>query len=388
MQSDSFRPCQVTFQPLKAGWDIFYDEEPVLSLGPGFVLVKNEACGICSTDLSRRFLPYPLPQVIGHELISSHNGELHAVEINASHLARHVPADCPYCREGLATHCPERLTLGIDRLPGGFAPYSLVPEGALVPVPPALDLTVASVIEPLAAALHAVSTSLQSDHRKVAVIGPRKLGLLLIAALSMVRQSRSHDFSIHAIVRHERPAALSLALGADHYTSTADAASYDLVFDTTGSPAGFLEALRISRSIVHLKSTHGQTVEGIQGFTEFVVREHRLSVAEKKTEEGPVIESLQELAGLLEKGTRPRSTIYLKPGLDRSTAGRAIERGIILESSRCGPFAPALDLLSRFPQIVQVIHEHFITHRYPLEKMAEAFAVARSNQAIKVLVEC
>jgi len=350
-------------------------------------MARNEVCGICSTDLARRFLPYPLPQVIGHELIVQHEGDRFAVEINASHRARHVEALCPYCSEGLSTHCPQRLTLGIDRLPGGFAPYSLVPVGSLVPLPAWLPLSVASLLEPLAAALHGVNTSLKSDHRRVAVLGPRKLGLLLIAALSMVRQNRNLDFSIDAIVRHEKPAWLATALGADQSIEQSPALAYDLVFDTTGSPAGLLDALRISRSIVHLKSTHGQAVDGVEGLTEFVVAEHRLCRTNGE-ESGPVIDHLSELADLVQSDLRPRSTIRLRPGGDESAIARAIERGIVLESSRCGPFLPALQLLTAFPAVVTQLAEHFVTHRFPLARIEDAFALARSPQAIKVLIEC
>lgn len=48
---------------------------------------------------------------------------------------------------------------------------------------------------------------------------------------------------------------------------------FDLLFDTSGSPEGFLRAIDSSRGILHLKSTHGQQVCGLKRMTDFVVDE-------------------------------------------------------------------------------------------------------------------
>ena len=88
------------------------------------------------------------------------DGTLVGVEINASHAARELPrgAWCGPCLGGLPTHCEDRLVLGIHALPGGFAPWILAPVGALVPLPRDLDPLVATLLEPFAAAWHAVRT--------------------------------------------------------------------------------------------------------------------------------------------------------------------------------------------------------------------------------------
>lgn len=54
------------------------------------------------------------------------------------------------------THCPDRLTLGIDRLPGGFAHHVLAPVHAIVEVPDDMPVQCAVLCEPLAAALQGV----------------------------------------------------------------------------------------------------------------------------------------------------------------------------------------------------------------------------------------
>ena len=260
-----------------AGWDILRNGRQSLALGPGYVPVRSRFCGVCSTDLARRFLPYPLPQIIGHEVVGTVDGRDVAVEINASHLARRDPlADtCPFCHGGIDTQCPDRITLGIDRLPGGFAPYFLAPVNAIVPLPPGLDAETAVLTEPFAAALQAVDSLPLKAVNTIAVLGPRRLGMLLVAALSAMRRREKQDFRIAALGRHDALLSLAGRLGADELVRTdlTPNNSYDVVFDTTGSVDGFALALSCARRILHLKSTNGQPIMGFAHLTDMVVHE-------------------------------------------------------------------------------------------------------------------
>ena len=100
------------------GWIILRNESEYLRLGSGYRLLRTCLCGICSTDLSRRYLPFPLPQIIGHEIVAEdpESGEKFVVEINDTCLARGDNNMDIFCRNELATHCPGRMVLGIDRL--------------------------------------------------------------------------------------------------------------------------------------------------------------------------------------------------------------------------------------------------------------------------------
>ncbi|HLV02568.1 MAG TPA: alcohol dehydrogenase catalytic domain-containing protein, partial [Acidobacteriota bacterium] len=164
----------------QGGWRIQREGKQWLKLPAGYRLLETRACGICATDLARRFLPFPLPQITGHEVLAQdQHGRRCCVEINASHATRMRGIEgCPFCSRGLGNHCPERLVLGIHDLPGGFGPYILAPVGALKRLPDEIPDSTAVLVEPLAAALHAVDTvSLQPDDR-IAVLGPRRLGML------------------------------------------------------------------------------------------------------------------------------------------------------------------------------------------------------------------
>lgn len=266
-----------------SGWQIDRQGQPWLALGPGYILVQTRYCGVCATDLARHHLPFPLPQITGHEVVGHYQGQDVALEINASHQLTDQHAEaCPYCRAGLDIHCPERLTLGIDRLPGGFSPWVLAPVRAIHPLPDTLEPLAGALIEPFAAALKAVEVSPPLAGDDIAVLGPRRLGMLLIAALAGYRAGQDSHFSITAVVRHPRLTALCKQAGADRVLvleagDENPGQQFDIVYDTTGKQAGFALALSMSRRVVHLKSTHGQAVEGLNYLTDMVINEQSLA---------------------------------------------------------------------------------------------------------------
>lgn len=277
----SFHVQEYTFiEGPDRGWNVYRGGQEHLRLGPGYTVMKSQYCGVCSTDLARHFLPFDLPQITGHEVVVHDGNRYFVVDINASHKARGQKIeDCPYCCAGLENHCPERLTLGIDRLPGGFSPYLLAPINALVPVPDNISPMAASFTEPFAAALQSVEATVFRSGDRVAVLGPRRLGMLVIAALAGVRSQQGLDIEIVALVRHAHLAPLCLKLGADQVINTNDYAHsdlhqlFDVVYDTTANEGGFADALAYSRRVVHLKSTHGREVMGCHALTHMVIDE-------------------------------------------------------------------------------------------------------------------
>ncbi|MGH7893680.1 MAG: alcohol dehydrogenase catalytic domain-containing protein, partial [Candidatus Binatia bacterium] len=262
------------------GWQIVREGRDHVRLGPGYRLLQVSHCGVCSTDLARRHLPFPLPQVTGHEVVAQdESGAAVVVEINASHAARGLAPGlwCAFCRRDLSTHCPERLVLGIHDLPGGFSPWLLAPIGSVLPVPAALRLSTAMLVEPFAAALRAVQELGLHDGDRVAVLGPRRLGALVIAALAAWRLRTGRRIEILAIARRQEMRALATDLGADAAMDVAIAsARRDLahvVVDTTGSPTGLALALELATREVHVKSTTGEPTLGLAHLTELVVDE-------------------------------------------------------------------------------------------------------------------
>jgi alcohol dehydrogenase, propanol-preferring len=108
-------------QPLRAAE--LPDPEP----GPGEVLVRVLACGICRTDLHvfDGELPDPkLPLVLGHQIVG---------EIVSDGMRVGIPwlgwtdGDCGYCRAGLENLCDGAQFTGYNR-DGGFAEYTVADE--------------------------------------------------------------------------------------------------------------------------------------------------------------------------------------------------------------------------------------------------------------------
>lgn len=278
---DSFQDTEYRFKgSAEDGWVIERNRSHYLTLDKGYRLLKTKVCGVCSTDLDRRFLPFPLPQIIGHEVIAEdvESGEKFAVEINDTDAAKGKKPEDIFCTSGIPTHQPDRMVLGIDRLPGGFGPYILSPVNAAVPIGNVPEMT-AVLTEPFAAALQAVIASPPVNGTEVAVLGPRRLGSLLIAALNAYRNSSGKNFKIAALARHSHLLELASELGADILYDLRTAPKkelqrrFSIVYDTTANPEGFLTAMEYSSAEVHLKSTNGQTVSGLKKMTEAVVDE-------------------------------------------------------------------------------------------------------------------
>ncbi len=257
------------------GWRIYRNGSLIESLPSGYVILKSLYCGICSTDIARAKLPFLLPQITGHEVVALHQNQPVVVDINASHLARGVEHACYYCKHNFASHCPDRLTLGIDRLPGGFAPYILAPEKAIYRLPEKVTPQMAVVVEPFAAALHAVESMGICEGMTVAIVGPKRLGLLLILALNFHRRKRQINFTITAILRRSELSEVCAQFGADHIlmTSEIDEEQFDLVYETSGSVSGFGLAIQLAKKIVHVKSTHGMGIAGFTQLTRLVIDE-------------------------------------------------------------------------------------------------------------------
>lgn len=444
----SLASCKMRFSGSESeGFEVLRNDSPWLRVGPGHRVLRVRSCGVCSTDLARRFLPFRLPQITGHEVLAEdERGRRLVVEINDSHAARGERHDCAFCSSGLHTHCPERLVLGIDELPGGFGPYVLAPRRAILEVPRALPDAAALLVEPFAAAWNAVDSIAPRERETVAVLGPRKLGMLVIAALRHWRDLHDVENRIAAITRRPALAELARALGAD-VTWPAEPPppprSVDVVVDTTGDPRALALALTIARREVHVKSTHGRTSCGLAHLTELVVDEVSVRSWSATSREdlegrrvawissrrppawladrtravvaptaaaaldeieravapgeipradyvvvdgaGQVDQALRPRPGRQDALVRPRGAVLLAGAGSGPLAEAVVERGVTVSSSRCGAFAPALQRLTADPEL-QRLGERLITHEFPASELERALALAASPTCLKAVV--
>ncbi|MDT8305579.1 MAG: alcohol dehydrogenase catalytic domain-containing protein [Anaerolineae bacterium] len=224
------------------------------SAGSGDALVRVRLAGICATDLEIVKGYAGFNGVLGHEFV----GEVVSAPHDAWTGQRVVATinmgcgDCDVCRYQGDEHCPNRTALGISR-DGVFADFVSLPQRNLLPVPEEITDEAAVFTEPLAAALRIREQLLVSPRERVAVLGPGRLGLLVAQVLALAgtpvivlgRRSASLDL----------PARLGLQTG---LVAEMESATLSMVVETTGSPAGLEEALRLVRPLgtIVLKSTY------------------------------------------------------------------------------------------------------------------------------------
>ena len=168
--------------------DVRLEEIPTPRIGPGELLVKVMASGICGSDVMEWYRIKKAPRVLGHEI----TGEIVEVgnSVDRYHIgdrvfvSHHVPCNtCHYCLNGHHTVCD--TLRGTNFYPGGFAEYIRVPRinvdrGVFV-LPEEVSFEDGVFIEPLACVLRGQRLARLKPGQSVFVIGSGISGLLHIA---------------------------------------------------------------------------------------------------------------------------------------------------------------------------------------------------------------
>ena len=162
---------------------------PTPHAGPGELVLRNQVCGVCGTDVhiyhgepgSADVNP---PVVLGHE----YSGEVVEVGEGVTDFAvgDHVTVDpniycghCAYCQNGKKQLCPSMEAIGVTR-DGGFAQYSLIPASQAFKLEPTVPWEAAAMAEPLACCLHGIDLAGIQVGDKVCVVGGGAIGLLMV----------------------------------------------------------------------------------------------------------------------------------------------------------------------------------------------------------------
>jgi L-iditol 2-dehydrogenase len=117
---------------------------------------------------------------------------------------------CEYCRSGHHNVCAKIRFLSNPGHPGFFREFVNLPVSNLLAIPPGLSLELATIVEPLAVAVHSMKFAAVQPGETVAVFGAGPIGLLTIACLKVAGAGR-----IWAIdpLAHRRD--LAIHMGAD-----------------------------------------------------------------------------------------------------------------------------------------------------------------------------
>lgn len=168
--------------------DVRVEEMPVPKTGPGEVLVKTQASGICGSDVMEWYRIKKAPRVLGHEI----TGEIAGVGDGVTKykkgdrvfVSHHVPCNsCHYCLNGYHTACETLHRTNYD--PGGFAEYIRVPsinvESGVYVLPDTMTYEEGTFIEPLACVVRGQRLAGVKAGQTVMVIGSGISGLIHIA---------------------------------------------------------------------------------------------------------------------------------------------------------------------------------------------------------------
>ena len=176
--------------------EIVVDQLPEPKPGPGMVLVKSLACGICGSDLHARkhahrmvelskYFPGRKPMDLSRDVVFGHEFCCEVLDYGPA-TARKFKAGTRVCSLPalLTAQGPQGIGYSNDNV-GAYAERMLLSEALLLEVPNGLAAGHAALTEPLAVGVHAVAKANISGNEVPLVIGCGPVGLAVIAALRL-----------------------------------------------------------------------------------------------------------------------------------------------------------------------------------------------------------
>jgi threonine dehydrogenase-like Zn-dependent dehydrogenase len=291
-------------------------------------LVRVLKSGICNTDIEIVRGYSNFQGTIGHEFVGVVEDANDAKHLIGKRVVGEINAGCgacELCKSGDSRHCPARTVLGIVGRDGAHAEFLQLPARNLLEVPLEISDEEAVFVEPLAAAFGITEQVEIFPETRVAVIGDGKLGNLCAQSLALKSKN------VTVVGKHKEK--LSLLEKRNIETLLLENAPklkkrFDVVVEASGSESGFALALDL---------------------------------------------------------LKPRGKLILKStfhGAPTWEASRVVVDEITIVGSRCGRFAPALELL----RDKKIDVENLISENFSLHKGIEAFAYATQKGVMKVLL--
>ena len=253
---------------IHAAHDLRIEEVPLGEPGPGEVLVKVGAGGICGSDLHYYHdggfgvVRVKEPMVLGHEIagvierLGAGVGGLHVgqtVAVNPSRPCNH----CSYCLRGLQMHCLDMRFYGsamrFPHVQGGFRQRIVCDAAQAVPVPDGVSVAEAAFGEPLAVVVHAVNRAGPLVGAKVLVTGSGPIGVLAAmaarrAGASFIAMTDLADEPLAVARKVAADATINVASDPDGLKRyEADKGAFDVTFEASGNPRALVSALVATR---------------------------------------------------------------------------------------------------------------------------------------------
>jgi L-iditol 2-dehydrogenase len=168
--------------------------------GPGQVLLRVTAVGICGSDLhtyqDARIGDTPIqsPLTLGHEFAGVveevGTGVIEDGDFNPLAVGTRVAVDpaqpcgrCEMCEQGHPNLCRRLHFCGLYPDPGSLSQWMLVPAHTCFPVPASIDDAAAALLEPLGVAIHATDLAKARVADSAVILGAGPIGLSLLQTL-------------------------------------------------------------------------------------------------------------------------------------------------------------------------------------------------------------
>lgn len=334
---------------LKAPYEFELIEIPKPEPKAGEVRVKVLSTGICGSEMEAyygRHTGRKAPVITGHEVCGvvdclGEGVENLTVGTRVVAIPQQACGQCEWCLSGQHNMCENRLMLGFTNWPGSFAEYFVIPAELLLPIADNVTPQVGALMEPLAVAVHAVRRLGIKPGDSVAVYGSGAIGLMTIlvaraAGAENVVAMDLFDFNLDMARR----------LGATHVHNTRMGSSVPLLREITGGRG-------IGNAIMACGAPH------------------------------LVDEAVGALAG---QGNIVLFAMFAEKvplDLQRFKSRELRMVGSITYTEE--DFAQAVALAEKYNDDLAQL----VTHRFPLEKMPEAFAMAaaRSEDMVRVIFD-
>ena len=325
--------------------EIVLVDAPKPEPGPTEVLVETVVTGVCGSDThaAAGHHPFvPLPYHPGHEVVGIVRGL--GTDVTGIQVDEHVTVEptlpcwtCKMCTTGRSNLCENLVFFGCGYDQGGMADFFTVPANRLHVIPAGMSDQQAALIEPLSTPVHAVRISGGVQDKAVVIIGAGTIGLLVLAAAR-------HDGARTVVMTDMLPSKRerALRLGADAVFDAGDAdvveavrselgESADVVFDCVAVQATVEQAIRLADKAGTVMIVGVPTRSVTVALP--IVQDHQIRIQGSAT--------------------------YLSED-----------------------YRTAIEIIAAD----EVRTDDFVTSRFPLEQVAEAFAASAGGEEVKVLI--
>ena len=326
---------------------VHIEEVPRPEPGPGEVLLRVQACGVCGTDLKKiAHGDPPPPRIFGHEVA----GRVAVVgpgvdgwhEGDRALFFHHIPCrSCDLCRRKAYAQCPQYLkvgtTAGFEPAGGGFAEYVKVMDwivrDGLVRIPEGVTDEEATFVEPVNTCLKGVRKAGIRPGYSVLILGAGPVGLTLLQLAKLAGGSVTVADPIAERLEMAKKLGADDTVRPEHVEGRT---TVDIALVAAAAPQAIQAALDAVRPA------------------------------------GRVVLFAQTRVGELAQ-------------VDVGQIGK-------LEKDLIGSYSASVDLQQEAADLVfsrKIKVAPLITHRFPLERINEAFAVASnpSARSLKVLIQ-